>query len=267
MENLFKDIGISDFIFIGVILVITFVVTKIVNKLFRGSKVKETLHVKFLKNLSVAAIWTVGLMIALYRFSYLQHTVETLLAGSGIIAVILGLAAQESFSNFFSGIFICLFKPFNIGDRIKVNSDADTVGTVVDITLRHTVIRTYTNIEVIIPNSVMGGAKIENSTSSVGSSYPIEITIAYENSYKRRRALEIMEEVVKEHPNFYSEYSDSTHALCIGYGDSGIKLKILMWTKEFSDNARACSDCRLEILDRFESEGIEVPYNKIQLLK
>ena len=40
-----------------------------------------------------------------------------------------------------------------------------------------------------------------------------------------------------------------------------------MWTKEFGDNARACSECRLEILDRFEAEGIEVPYNKVQILK
>lgn len=267
MENLFKDVEISDFVFAGVVLIITFAVTKFINKLFNNSKVKETLHIKFLKNLTIAVIWVIGILTALYRFTNLQHMVSTLLAGSGILAIILGLAAQESFANFFSGIFICLFKPFNIGDRIKVNGDDTTVGTVVDITLRHTVIRTYTNIEVIIPNSVIGDAKIENSTSSVGASYPIEVTIAYEDSNKRRRALEIMEEVVKSHPKFYEPYESSTHALCIGYGDSGIKLKILMWTEEFNDNAQACSDCRLEILDKFDAEGIEVPYNKIQILK
>lgn len=266
MKNLFKSVEISDFVFAGVVLVITLASARIIAKAFNNSRVKETLHIKFIKNLSVAVIWIIGILTALYRFANLQHMVSTLLAGSGILAIILGLAAQESFANFFSGIFICLFKPFNIGDRIKVNSDDATVGTVVDITLRHTVIRTYTNIEVIIPNSVMGDAKIENSTSSVGASYPIEITIAYEDSNKRRRALEIMEEVVKSHPKFYEPCEDSTKALCIGYGDSGINLKILMWTEEFSDNAQACSDCRLEILDRFDAEGIEVPYNKVQIL-
>lgn len=267
MIDMFKGVEISDFMFAGVILVVTFIVTRVINKLFNSSKVKETLHIKFLKNLAIAIIWIIGILTALYRFTNLQHMVSTLLAGSGIMAIILGLAAQESFANFFSGIFICLFRPFNIGDRIKVDSDNDTVGTVVDITLRHTVIRTYTNIEVIIPNSVMGSAKIENSTSSVGASYPIEISVAYEDSNKRRRALEIMEEVVKSHPDFYKAYEESTHALCVGYGESGINLKILMWTKEFGDNARACSECRLEILDRFEAEGIEVPYNKVQILK
>lgn len=266
MENIFHGVEVSDFVFAFVIMFTTFILTKIINKAFNSSKVKETLHIKFLKNLVIAVIWVIGSLTALYRFANLQHIVTTLLTGSGIIAVILGLAAQESFSNFFSGIFICLFKPFNIGDRIKVDGSADTVGTVVDITLRHTVIRTYTNIEVIIPNSVMGSAKIENSTSSVGASYPIEITVAYEDDKKRRRAMEIMEEVVKSHPKFYKPYEDSTHALCIGYGDSGIHLKILMWTEEQSDNAMACSDCRLEILDRFDEEGIEVPYNKVQIL-
>ena len=267
MGKLFEGVSVSDFMIAGIILVITFVLTKIISKIFGISKIKEALHIKFLKNLIVVILWFIGILMAMNRFEYLQNMVGTLLAGSGILAVILGLGAQESFANFFSGIFICLWKPFNIGDRIKVDGSADTVGTVVDITLRHTVIRTYTNIEVIIPNAVVGSAKIENSTSSIGASYPIEITVAYADDSKRRRAMQIMEEVVKSHPKFYKPYEDSTTALCIGYRNNGINLKILMWTEEFGDNALACSECRLEILKRFDEESIEVPYTKIELLK
>lgn len=267
MSKLLEGVSVSDLVIACVTILVTFALTKVISKIFNSSKVKEALHIKFLKNLSITIIWFTGLLLAMYRFEHLHNMVSTLLAGSGILAVILGLGAQESFANFFSGIFICLWKPFNIGDRIKVDSDADTVGTVVDITLRHTVIRTYTNIEVIIPNAVMGSAKIENSTSSIGASYPIEVTVDYADSKKRRRAMQIMEEVVKSHPKFYKAYEDSTHALCIGYGLNGINLKILMWTEEFGDNAQACSDCRLAILDRFDEEGIQVPYSKIEVLK
>ena len=40
----------------------------------------------------------------------------------------------------------------------------------------------------------------------------------------------------------------------------------MMWTKDVNDNILACSECRMEILDRFEAEGIEIPYNKLQLV-
>lgn len=265
MEKVIQNINIYDLIVAGAILITTFVVTKLTSKAFNSDKIKSTLHIKFLKNATIAVEWIIGAMSALYKFDGMQHLVSTILAGSGIAAIVIGLAAQESFSNFFSGILICIFKPFNIGDRVRVD-DSDTSGYIDDITLRHTVIRTYTNIMVIIPNSIMGKAKIENSTASEGASYPIEIDIAYEDKDKRYKAMKIMEDVVKSHPLFYTPKVESTKTLCVSYGESGIHLKILMWTANITDNAEACSDCRLKILDRFEEEGIEVPYNKIQLL-
>ena len=249
-----------------ILLITTFVVVKITKQGFGKAKNKDELHIKFLKNLVIALEYFLGVALALCSFTGLQKVATTLLAGSGIAAVVLGLAAQQSFSNIFSGIFICMFKPFNIGDKISIIGDNQS-GFVEDITLRHTVIRTYTNIRLIIPNSVIGSAKIENITYEEGASYPIEITIAYEDMEKRYKALEIMEEVVKSHELFYKPKEDAVKALCVGYGDSGINLKVLMWTADVNDNTIACSDCRLRILDRFEQEGIEVPYNKIQLLK
>lgn len=249
-----------------VIMAITFVVVKITTHGFSKLKNKNELHIKFIKNLVIGLEYVLGITLAAYCFTGMQKVANTVLAGSGILAVVLGLAAQQSFSNIFSGIFICIFKPFNIGDKISIMGDSES-GFVEDITLRHTIIRTYTNVRLIIPNSIIGSAKIENMTYAEGASYPIEITIAFEDKEKRYRALEIMEEVVKSHPLFYKPKEDCVKALCVGYGDSGINLKILMWTADINSNMTACSDCRLQILDRFEQEGIEVPYNKVQLLK
>ena len=55
--------------------------------------------------------------------------------------------------------------------------------------------------------------------------------------------------------------------MCSGFDQNGINLKVMMWTKNVNDNILACSECRMEILDRFEAEGIEIPYNKIQLIE
>ena len=86
----------------------------------------------------------------------------TLFAGAGILAVVIGFAAQKAFSNIISGIFIVTFKPFRVGDLIKRGKPA--CGTVEDITLRHTVIVTFENRRLIIPNSMISDEVIVNSS-------------------------------------------------------------------------------------------------------
>lgn len=270
-----KDIVSLDWITIGIYalvsLAIAIVIAKCINRIFnKNSNIRNNIHYKLIRNTLIALDWFVAALIVLLQFKELTNFASTVLAGSGIVAVVLGLAAQESFSNIFSGLFISIFKPFDIGDRIRIVGD-ETAGYVEDITLRHTVIRTYMNVHIIIPNSIMGSSKIENTSYEDGASYPIDITIAYEDKAKRYRALEIMEEVVTSHPLFYDNRTEeqrvkgvkAVEATCTGFGDSGINLRILVWTEDVRDNNRACSECRLQILDRFEEEGIEIPYNKL----
>lgn len=273
MNNLGYD-SVEIAIYVCGSLLFILVGTKLINYWFNKPKVKNLIHIKFIKNILIAVVWVAAISTIISLFSGFSKLVNTLLAGSGILAAILGMAAQESFSNIFSGLFISIFKPFNIGDRIQIVGD-NTAGFVEDITLRHTVIRTYTNVRLIIPNSVIGKSEIENSTYSKGASYPIDVTIAYEDRDKRYRALEIMEEIVASHPKFYDNRTDEQKkngskpvtALCTQLCESGINLRILMWTEYVQDNQLACSECRLKILDRFEEEGIEIPYNKLVVIK
>lgn len=254
-------------------LAITYIIIKVISKVFGKQPMASRIHIKFLKNIIIAVVWIIAITSIASQFTVFSSLAKTVLAGSGIIAAILGLAAQESFANIISGIMISLFKPFDIGDRIKIVGD-DTAGFVEDITLRHTVIRTYMNVRIIIPNSTMGAAKIENSTYSKGACYPINVSIAYEDKDKRHRALEIMEEIVTQHPLFYDNRTDEqkkdgkkpVEATCVSLGESGVDLRILMWTENVVDNNKACSDCRMEILDRFEEENIEIPYNKLVVI-
>lgn len=276
MENILKMINSKIFLIsikAAIVFSIAFLLVKLVGKIFKDNKATDSIHTKFIKNVVIAIIWICAFALVASQINGFSKLANTILAGSGILAAIIGLAAQESFANIFSGLFISMFKPFNIGDRIRIVGD-ETAGFVEDINLRHTVIRTYTNIRIIIPNSIMGSAKIENSTYTKGASYPIELDIAYECKEKRYRAMEIMEEIVTSHEKFFDNRTieqikhnvKPVTALCTEFGNSGIHLKILMWTEEFNDNATACSECRMRILDKFEEEGIEIPYTKIQLV-
>ena len=90
----------------------------------------------------------IGLFVAL-DILQLNKAVSSLLAGAGIIGIILGFAFQDITSNFISGIYITLKKPFDLGHTIKTN---DFIGNVEEIQLRSTTIRTFSGLHLMIPN-------------------------------------------------------------------------------------------------------------------
>ena len=93
--------------------------TKLIKKLTAknqraGGRVSHKMLVKFI----VAVVYILGTITAVNQIPRLAGTLTTILAGSGLLAVIIGFAAQESFGNLFSGVFLTLFKPFDVGDRV-----------------------------------------------------------------------------------------------------------------------------------------------------
>ena len=75
-----------------------------------------------------------------------------------------------------------------------------------------------------------------------------------------QKAMDIMADVVEQHPNHFGVRPT---VLCKSCDDSGVTLRVLVETKDFKDNPRACSDCLVEIMKRFAEAGIEIPYNKL----
>lgn len=228
----------------------------------------KNLFLLFLNSILQGIIYLVGFLLAISRFPQLTHLSTTLLAGSGLVALAVSLSAQESLGNIASGLFISLFRPFNVGDRVKLVSSG-VVGYVESITLRHTVIRTLTNTRIIVPNSVMNKEIVENSNLVEEiASYYVDVSISYESDIDRARA--IMADIVGGHPLYVDVRKDQTkekvHVFVRAFETSGIALRARVWTKTVDDNFRACSDIRTELLKRFREEGIEIPYTKIKLV-
>ena len=117
---------------------------------------------RFLKNSISVIIFIAALLLIIYHFPGGKALAVSLFASAGIFAAIIGFASQEAFSNIVGGLFIVIFKPFRVEDRILVG--VDKAGTVEDITLRHTVIRDFNNRRIIIPNSVVSSETVTNST-------------------------------------------------------------------------------------------------------
>ena len=271
-EDLFENALVAALVECAFTLVLTYALVRLLKYIIRRIE-KNGIHHRFLANALVAAVWIAGVVTALSTIPALSKLSRTLLAGSGIVAVIMGLAAQDSFGNLLSGLFLSLFKPFEIGDRVKLVNHGIT-GFIEDITLRHTIIRTLTNSRLIIPNSTMNSELIENAnhTSQVASSF-VDISISYESDVTL--AMKIMADVIGSHESYLDQRTQKDIAkgvpkvpvLVRELGESSVGLRASMWTRTIDENFRACSDVRVRLMEAFRKNGIEIPYNRLVVIE
>jgi small conductance mechanosensitive channel len=196
----------------------------------------------------------------------LKNVSISLFAGSGILAIIIGFAAQQSFANIVSGIFITLFKPFRIGDRVKLLGKEIT-GVVEDITLRHTVIRTFENKRIIVPNSVISTEVVENSNLIDAKICKfVEIGISYGSDLDRAKA--IMCEEAMRHPETIDNRNEEQRrnqdpvvpVRVVGFGESAVLLRAWVWAKDQPTAFQLGCDLYERLKMRFDQAGIEIPF-------
>lgn len=254
------------------ILAMTFVVAKVlvhVVQLFlnRASKrlnVDPTQYT-FLKHFLTAMIYIAGIAVAVYTIPSLRAVSVSIFASAGVLAVVLGFAAQQAFSNIISGIFIVIFKPYKVGDRIKLKTDLS--GVVEDISLRHTVIRNFENKRFLIPNSVMSNEIIENSTFGDEKICKyIEFGISYDSDVKL--AKKIIQKQAENHPLLIDnrtseekkEKMPKVIVRVISYGDSSVNLRAWAWAANPADAFVLGCDLNESIKEEFDKKGIEIPF-------
>lgn len=241
-------------------LLVAYVINLILNKVLKKERLRGKLFLIFLKGIIIAVVWAVAGLTVLSGIPAFSKTWETAVASSGIAAVVMGLAAQSTLANVFAGIALSASRPFDIGDRIKI--DSYDPGFVENITLRHTVIKTYQNEIIYIPNSIVGSSTVVNYTQEDSFSYPIRVSVAYGTDMKK--AMDVMADAITEHPKHHGR---RPVVLCKSCDDSGVTLQALVETKDFRENPVTCSECLVEVMKRFAAEGIEIPYNKLVLLQ
>lgn len=255
-----------------VVISITVLVVRIVRGIAKRSSITDSIYKKFAFNVIVAIVYIAGFIMAIGQIPQLHQVMQTMLAGSGILALAISLSAQESLGNIVNGLFIALFKPFEIGDRVKLVNQGIT-GTIENITLRHTVIKTFINSRIVVPNSIINKEVIENSSLfDRKASQFIDVIIGYEDDI--HRAMEIIAEVIGgtekftdiRTPEEIEEGIPKVKVFVRELGTNGVALRASMWTDTVSENFEACSEARLEIIDRFKAENIKIRYNTVHII-
>ncbi len=273
LEFLEKNAWALTLIRVAVVVLATVIILR-ANRHFWKKNPENRNHLirRFTFNIVQAAIFALGIILAVEQIPQLSQVARTVLAGSGIVALAISLSAQESLANIIGGIFLSVFRPFDVGDRITLVTSRIT-GNVEDITLRHTIIKTFTNTRVIVPNSTMSREIVENSEiNGIFASAFIDVTVAYEANIDE--AMAIMAEVIGSHPAYFDtrpeedrERTPKVRVYVRELGASGIALRASMWTRTVDENFAACSDVRLQIKKAYDAAGIEIPYSKVTVLR
>lgn len=258
-------------LYLGTVAVITIVVASYVNIWFNRSverkmAVKEDpTALKFLRYVAIISVYSAGVLIGLLAFPSLKGVAQTALGGAGVIALIAGVASQEALANLVGGVFIISFKPFRIGDRIKVTDTM--VGTVIDITLRHTIIRNYENKMIVIPNAMINREKLINyDLGEMKICERIEIGISYDSNVDL--AKRIIQEECEKHPLILDNRSTSdilegkpiVRVALTALNDSSVTIRAWAWARNFSNAFDMRCDLLESIKKRFEDEGVEIPF-------
>lgn len=238
-----------------------------INRFIKSQRKKDEFdatNVKFLQRLLGALIIMVGFGFFIFLIPSLRHIATTLLAGAGVIVAVIGFSSQQVLANMISGIMIVVTKPYRLKDTVTVR---DITGEVEDITLRHTVIRNYENRRIIIPNSVMNSEVIVNANLVDDACCEfIEVSISYTSDIKNAKVL-LKEEVIK-HPLHFDQRSkrqkDKGEELVpvhvLNLGDFSITIRAWAWAANPTDALILKYDLLERIKERFDEEGIEIPY-------
>lgn len=257
-------------IFAGII-VATIIIAFLVNRFFvrlihRSTKEmnSDPTNYQFLRHVSSGLVYMVGFSIAIYSLPALRTLASSLLAGAGILAVAIGFASQHALGNVISGVFIVVFKPFRVNDRLKLR---EFMGIVEDITLRHTVIRDFENKRIIIPNTVISNEIIVNSDFVEDKICKfIDIGISYDSDIDL--AKKIMEEEVLKHPLHADPRKPEqieagvpeVPVRVILLGEYSVNLRAWAWALNSPDAFVLSCDLLESIKKRFDKEGVEIPF-------
>ncbi|MDD3795690.1 MAG: mechanosensitive ion channel family protein [Lachnospiraceae bacterium] len=271
----FIQVITSDNLYYGIfLLVLLIVAVKVIDLIFKPLKRKNSIHVSFLKGCMKAfCIITIGIKICSLS-QVLSGFASQILMSSSLIVVVLGFVFQEGLTNIVHGFILSIFKPFNIGDRVRIAVDGQSItGYVQSIDLRSTIIQNVVNSShVIVPNSKMDMCVIDNSyfdADSVSSNF-LDFSISYESNLEK--ALAVTSQEIASHPFVHEVRAEAgiqepVVVLVRELGDSGICLRASVVTKTVEKNFAACSDIRRSLVHRFQAEAdLDFAYPHVQIV-
>ncbi|MEF8880673.1 MAG: mechanosensitive ion channel family protein, partial [Candidatus Nanohaloarchaea archaeon] len=172
----------------------------------------------------------------------------------GLIGLGISFALKEMIANFISGMLILFGKPFKVGDQIKVSGEE---GTVQDIKIRATDIRTYDGRQVIVPNSQLYNGIVINNTAYNQRRFEVIVGVGYDEDIDT--AVDLAEKSLQDSEKVESD--PKPEVLVSELGGSSVNLKLRGWTKPSKAKmVEASAQVTQSVKEKYDEGGINIPY-------
>ncbi|MDN6275788.1 mechanosensitive ion channel family protein [Psychrobacter sp.] len=226
---------------------------KVVRKLL-GSRSRHQNLVKVFQRIGGALIIFIGIMIAMV-IAVPGFTPAKLIGALGIGSVAIGFAFKDIFQNLLSGILLLISEPFRIGDQIV---SGDYEGTVEDIKIRATTIKTYDGRQVVIPNSQLYTSALTVNTAYHQRRLELAVGIGYEDDIEAAKA-EILKAL--DRADSVSKKAEPS-VIATGFGDSTIDLKVRWFIEDGTQANKVASihQVFVEIKNSLDTAGVNIPF-------
>jgi small-conductance mechanosensitive channel len=177
-------------------------------------------------------------------------------ASAGIIGLAISFAAKDTLANLFSGVFIMADAPYKIGDFVVL--DSGERGEVTNIGIRSTRLLTRDDVEITVPNSIMGNSKIINEAGGRHEKYRIRVKVGVAYGSDVDKVQDILVDIAKKNRDVCQ--SPAPRVRFRAFGDSSLDHELLCWVERPVLRGRVLHDLNTLVYKRFLREGVEIPF-------
>ncbi len=194
-------------------------------------------------------VMAIGIMIA---FSQMGISLGPLLAGLGVLGFIIGFALQDTLGNFAAGMMILIYRPYDVGDVITA---AGATGKVDHMSLVNTVILTFDNQKLIVPNKQIWGDVIQNVTAQQERRVDMTFSISYADDVEKAET--VFADIIDKHELTLDDPKPMIKLQTLN--SSSVDFVVRPWVKS-EDYWAVYWDITREVKMRFDREGISIPF-------
>tara|TARA_B100001142_G_scaffold221872_1_gene220012 strand:- start:4175 stop:5002 length:828 start_codon:yes stop_codon:yes gene_type:complete len=251
ITELLSSFGISLFIALCILVIgrqVIKIVIKVISSALERSNTEDTVRI-FVTNLLNTLLMIVVFIAAINQLGIETTSIIAVLGAAGLA---IGLALQGSLANFAAGILIVIYRPYKVGDYIQADNH---LGTVNDIQIFSTVLRTPDNKLVVVPNGSIMNGSIVNFSNQDTRRIDMVIGCGYEDDIDKVKA--VLTDIVAKDDRVLSD--PKTRIAVSELADSSVNFIVRPWVKN-PDYLDVMYSLTEEIKKRFDEEGISIPY-------
>ena len=251
ITELLSSFGISLFIALCILVIgrqVIKIVIKVISSALERSNTEDTVRI-FVTNLLNTLLMIVVFIAAINQLGIETTSIIAVLGAAGLA---IGLALQGSLANFAAGILIVIYRPYKVGDYIQADNH---LGTVNDIQIFSTVLRTPDNKLVVVPNGSIMNGSIVNFSNQDTRRIDMIIGCSYEDDIDKVKA--VLTDIVAKDGRVLSD--PKTRIAVSELADSSVNFIVRPWVKN-PDYLDVMYSLTEEIKKRFDEEGISIPY-------